>query len=98
VNRPCPILVNTWEAVYLNISHDKVVSIARSAKQLGIEMVVVDDGWFAKRNSVSTSLGDWVPDKDKFPFGIRGLVDQVNAEGMDLGIWIEPEMVSAPCV
>jgi alpha-galactosidase len=90
----CPVLVNTWEAEYFNVSHDSVVAMARAAKSVDVEMIVLDDGWFGERHDATSSLGDWSPNLDKFPFGIRGLVQEVNAEGMAFGLWIEPEMVS----
>ncbi|KAL3927713.1 MAG: hypothetical protein SGPRY_002698, partial [Prymnesium sp.] len=90
----CPVLVNTWEAEYFKVKHDSVVAMARSARALGIEMIVLDDGWFGQRDDITSSLGDWQPNLKKFPYGIRGVVQQVNDEGMQFGLWIEPEMVS----
>jgi len=90
----CPVLCNTWEAEYFNVSHDSVVAMARAARVVGVEMIVLDDGWFGRRNDITSSLGDWAPNTLKFPFGIRGLAHDVNAEGMQFGLWIEPEMVS----
>ena len=91
---PCPVLCNTWEAEYFNVSHDSVVAMARAARAVGVEMIVLDDGWFGERHDATSSLGDWAPNAGKFPFGIRGLAHEVNAEGMAFGLWIEPEMVS----
>ena len=91
---PCPVLCNTWEAEYFNVSHDSVVAMARAARAVGVEMIVLDDGWFGERHDATSSLGDWAPNVGKFPFGIRGLVHEVNAEGLQFGIWIEPEMIS----
>ena len=91
---PMPVLVNTWEAEYFAVTHDSVVAMARAAKQLDVEMIVLDDGWFGERHDATSSLGDWFPNSQKFPFGIRGLARDVVAEGMLLGLWIEPEMVS----
>ena len=91
---PMPVLVNTWEAEYFNVTHDSVVAMARAAAKLDVEMIVLDDGWFGQRDDATSSLGDWVANPQKFPFGIRGLAREVNAEGIMLGLWIEPEMVS----
>lgn len=89
-----PILINNWEATYFNFDTDKLLSIAREASSLGIEMLVMDDGWFGKRNSDNCALGDWVVNEDKLQGGLKNLVDQVNAMGMKFGIWFEPEMIS----
>uniref|UniRef100_A0A7S3PE74 alpha-galactosidase n=1 Tax=Aplanochytrium stocchinoi TaxID=215587 RepID=A0A7S3PE74_9STRA len=93
-DEPCPILLNSWEASYFDVTHSKIVSLSGAAAKLGIEMIVLDDGWFANRNDATSSLGDWKPDRKKFPFGIRGVAHQVEGEGLKFGIWIEPEMVS----
>ena len=69
---PCPVLVNTWEAEYFGVSHDSVVAMARAARSVGVEMIVLDDGWFGERHDATSSLGDWSPNPAKFPFGIRG--------------------------
>lgn len=89
-----PILINNWEATYFNFTSDKLLAIAREAKKLGIEMLVMDDGWFGKRNSDSCSLGDWLVNEQKLEGGLKKLVDAVNAEGLAFGIWFEPEMIS----
>ncbi|OCT12386.1 alpha-galactosidase [Paenibacillus pectinilyticus] len=89
-----PVLVNNWEATYFNFNADKIESIARAGKELGIELFVLDDGWFGKRNDDTTSLGDWVVDKVKLPGGIEDLVERVNNLGLEFGLWFEPEMVS----
>jgi len=89
-----PIVLNTWEAYYFGVNHDNVVETARQAARLGIDMIVLDDGWFGKRNDISSSLGDWTPDLSKFPTGIAGLAADVNAQGCRFGLWIEPEMIS----
>jgi len=93
-HEPMPVLVNTWEAEYFGVSHDSVVAMARAARHCGVEMLVLDDGWFGERHDATSSLGDWNPNATKFPFGIRGLARDVQAEGMLFGLWIEPEMVS----
>ncbi len=89
-----PILINNWEATYFDFDTDKLLSLAREAKKQGIEMLVMDDGWFGKRNFDDNSLGDWVVNEDKIKGGLKYLVDQVNAIGLKFGIWFEPEMVS----
>ncbi|NLO86899.1 MAG: alpha-galactosidase [Clostridiales bacterium] len=89
-----PILINNWEATYFDFDADKLLSIAKEASSLGIEMLVMDDGWFGKRTSDNMSLGDWVVTESKFPDGLCGLVDKVNELGMKFGIWFEPEMIS----
>lgn len=89
-----PILINNWEATYFNFDADKLFSIAEEAYSLGIEMLVMDDGWFGKRTSDNMSLGDWTPTASKFPGGMEALVSRVNGLGMKFGIWFEPEMIS----
>ena len=89
-----PILINNWEATYFDFDTDKLISIAKEASRLGIEMLVMDDGWFGKRNSDDNSLGDWVVNENKLKGGLKYLVDEVNKFGMKFGIWIEPEMIS----
>lgn len=93
-----PILINTWEAKYFHVNHTNVVEMAKQASKLGIDMVVLDDGWFGNRDTDKVSLGDWVASHTKFPTGIKGLTDDVNAAGCKFGIWIEPEMVSQESV
>ena len=89
-----PILVNNWEATYFDFNTDKLVDIAKDAADLGIEMLVMDDGWFGLRNDDTTSLGDWFVNEDKLPGGLGKLVEQINALGLKFGIWFEPEMIS----
>lgn len=93
-NQERPVLLNTWEACYFDFTHDKVVDLARAAKKAGMELLVMDDGWFGHRNSANSSLGDWYVNENKLPKGLKGLADEVNAEGLKLGIWFEPEMIS----
>lgn len=90
----CPVLVNTWEAMYFKVQHEKVVELARRGKDVGAEMLVLDDGWFGARDNDTSSLGDWSVNLSKFPRGLKGLADDVNALGMKLGIWMEPEMTN----
>ncbi|HHX12881.1 MAG TPA: alpha-galactosidase [Clostridiales bacterium] len=89
-----PILINNWEATYFDFDTDKLLSIVKEASQLGIEMLVMDDGWFGKRDDDNTSLGDWFVNESKIKGGLKHLVDEVNKEGMKFGIWFEPEMIS----
>jgi len=92
--RPRPILINNWEATYFDFDEDKLLSIARAAKELGVELFVVDDGWFGKRDDDASSLGDWSADRAKLPGGLRALADRIRGLGLKFGLWIEPEMVS----
>ena len=89
-----PIIVNNWEATYFNFDSEKLVAIAKDAADLGIEMLVMDDGWFGKRNNDKSSLGDWYVNEDKLKGGLAELVRRVNALGVKFGIWFEPEMIS----
>jgi alpha-galactosidase len=89
-----PILINNWEATYVAFNTEKLLAIAREAAELGIEMLVMDDGWFGKRSSDNCSLGDWVVNEEKLAGGLTNLVNEVNALGLKFGIWFEPEMVS----
>ena len=89
-----PILINNWEATYFHFTEDKIIELAQSAKETGIELFVLDDGWFGKRNSDTCSLGDWVENRDKLPSGLAGLGKKINDLGLDFGLWFEPEMVS----
>ncbi|KAJ1430460.1 Melibiase-domain-containing protein [Ochromonadaceae sp. CCMP2298] len=89
-----PILLNSWEAKYFHVNHSNIVEMATQASKIGINLIVLDDGWFGKRENDTCSLGDWVADLAKFPLGIKGLAEDVNAAGCKFGIWFEPEMVS----
>lgn len=89
-----PILINNWEATYFDFTTEKLLSIAKEASSLGIEMLVMDDGWFGKRSSDNCALGDWVVNEEKLQGGLKYLVDEVNKLGMKFGIWFEPEMIS----
>ncbi len=89
-----PILINNWEATYFNFDTDKLIDIAREASKDGIEMLVMDDGWFGHRSFDDSSLGDWVVNEEKIKGGLKHLVDEVNKLGMKFGIWFEPEMIS----
>ena len=89
-----PIVLNNWEATFFNFNRSKILALARSAKKLGIEMFVLDDGWFGKRNSDTAGLGDWVENRKKLPGGIRYIANKVNKMGMKFGLWFEPECVN----
>ncbi len=89
-----PILINNWEATYFDFNEEKILNIANKAKEIGVELMVLDDGWFGKRNDDHSSLGDWVADRNKLPDGVGALSEKVDATGMKFGLWFEPEMVS----
>lgn len=89
-----PILINNWEATYFDFNTEKLLDIAKEASKLGIEMLVMDDGWFGYRNDDNTSLGDWEVNETKIQGGLKHLVEEVNKLGMKFGIWFEPEMIS----
>ena len=89
-----PILVNNWEATYFDFDREKLMKIARQASELGLDMLVLDDGWFGKRNNDNCGLGDWVVNEDKLGCSMKELVQEVNDLGLSFGLWFEPEMVS----
>lgn len=89
-----PIMINNWEATYYDFDREKLLVIANSAKKIGIELFALDDGWFNKRNSDKTSLGDWQVDLNKLPDGLDGLAKRINDQGLEFGLWVEPEMIS----
>ncbi len=89
-----PVLLNTWEAAFFDFDDVKLLKIAKAAKDMGVEMIVMDDGWFGKRDDDNSGLGDWFVNENKIKCGLPSLVEQINALGMKFGIWFEPEMVS----
>lgn len=89
-----PILLNNWEATYFNFDEAKLVQLMKQAKNLGIEMLVLDDGWFIERNNDYTGLGNYEVNKKKLPHGLDGLAERANKQGLKFGLWFEPEMVS----
>lgn len=89
-----PILLNSWEASYFDIDEKKLLNLAKTGKDVGIELFVMDDGWFGERNDDTSSLGDWEENKKKLPGGIKRLCDKVRDMGLMFGIWVEPEMVN----
>lgn len=93
-NKDRPILINNWEGTYFDFDEEKLVNIAKKAKKAGVELFVLDDGWFGKRNDDTSSLGDWFVNKEKLPSGIKGLAEKINEVGMEFGLWFEPEMVN----
>lgn len=89
-----PVLINSWEAAFMDFDNVKLLEIARAAKKMGVDLLVMDDGWFGKRDDDNSSLGDWYVNEDKIKGGLHKLVEQINRLGMKFGIWFEPEMVS----
>ena len=89
-----PILLNSWEAAYFNINEKKLLKLARAGRDVGIELFVMDDGWFGKRNDDGSSLGDWTPNKTKLPGGLKSIASKINKLGLSFGVWVEPEMVN----
>ena len=89
-----PVLINNWEATYFDFNEEKILNIARQASKLGIDMMVLDDGWFGKRDDDCSGLGDWFVNEKKLNGGLKALVEKINAMGMKFGLWFETEMVS----
>ncbi len=92
--KPRPVLINNWEATYFDFNEEKLTAMAQKAKAAGIDLFVLDDGWFGARNSAQTSLGDWFTNLQKLPSGIDGLAKKINELGLQFGLWFEPEMIS----
>ncbi|MBQ8973170.1 MAG: alpha-galactosidase [Clostridia bacterium] len=89
-----PSVINNWEGTYFDFNEEKILRIAEEAAKTGIEMFVLDDGWFGVRNDDNSGLGDWYVNTKKLPNGVKGLAEKINALGMRFGLWFEPEMVS----
>lgn len=89
-----PVLYNSWEATEFNVDEAGQMALAEKASRLGVERFVVDDGWFGQRNNDHAGLGDWYVNPQKFPHGLKPLIDRVHSLGMDFGLWVEPEMVN----
>ena len=89
-----PVLLNSWEASYFDINEHKLLKLAKEGRDVGVELFVMDDGWFGERKDDKRSLGDWYVNKKKLPGGIERLCSKVNELGLDFGIWVEPEMVN----
>lgn len=88
--RERPVLINNWEATYFNFNEKKLLGLVKEAASAGIELFVLDDGWFGKRNDDTSSLGDWFADRKKLPNGLKGLQEKIKKAGMDFGLWVEP--------
>ncbi len=89
------VLINNWEATYFDFNEDKIVEIAKKASEIGVDTMVLDDGWFAGRvNEWAGGLGDWIENKDRLPNGLKTLANRINELGMHFGLWFEPEMVN----
>ncbi len=93
-DQPRPILINNWEATYFDFNEDKLLRLARQAKDCGIELFVLDDGWFGRRKDDRAGLGDWTPNPARLPNGIKGLAEKIEELDMRFGLWFEPEAVS----
>lgn len=89
-----PVLVNNWEGTYFDFTEDKILKMADAASELDIELFVLDDGWFGKRNDDTSSLGDWFVNEKKLPNGLKKLSQTIHEKGMQFGLWFEPEMIS----
>lgn len=94
VEQPRPILVNNWEATYFDFDEEKIFAIAKEAKEIGLDMFVLDDGWFGERNDDFRALGDWYVNEEKLKGGLPALAEKIHGLGLKFGLWIEPEMVN----
>ena len=94
VNQPHPVVLNTWEAVTFSIDEALLLRFAEESKRIGVDMLVMDDGWFGARNNDWAGLGDWFENRTKFPDGLGAFVKKIKAYGIQFGIWVEPEMVN----
>lgn len=92
--KPLPVLYNSWEATYFDVSSENQCALAERAAEMGVELFVMDDGWFGARKDDHAGLGDWFVNREKFPNGLTELIEKVNSLGMDFGLWVEPEMVN----
>lgn len=92
--KPRPVLINNWETTYFDFNEEKIVDIAKKASEIGVELMVLDDGWFGNRNDDKSSLGDWFVNNEKLPGGLDSLAKKIEALGMKFGLWFEPEMIS----
>ena len=93
-DRERPVLLNSWEASYFKFDETKLLRLAKRAADVGIELFVMDDGWFGERDDDTKSLGDWEPNPKKLPGGLKGLCEKINRMGLSFGLWVEPEMVN----
>ncbi len=94
VEQPHPVVLNTWEACYFDISEQKLLDFAEESAQVGFDMLVMDDGWFGARHHDRAGLGDWVENREKFPHGLGAFARAIREKGIKFGIWVEPEMVN----
>jgi alpha-galactosidase len=92
--KPRPVIYNSWEATEFKVDEAGQMALAEKAASIGVDRFVMDDGWFGKRNTDHAGLGDWYVNPEKFPHGLKPLIDKVHSLGMDFGLWIEPEMVN----
>ena len=92
--RPRPVIYNSWEATEFNVDEAGQVALAEKAASIGVDRFVMDDGWFGQRKNDHAGLGDWYVNQDKFPHGLKPLIDKVHGLGMDFGLWVEPEMIN----
>ena len=95
-NAPRPILINNWEATYFDFTGEKLLNIAKEAQSLGIEMLVLDDGWFGTRNDDTDGLGDWFVNEEKLGGNLQQLIEKINQLGLKFGLWVEPEAICIP--
>ena len=93
-DRERPVLINNWEGTYFDFTEEKLLAIAEKARDIGVELFVLDDGWFGKRNTDNCSLGDWTVNTDKLPGGLECFAEKLHALGLRFGLWLEPEMIS----
>ncbi|MGB2642796.1 MAG: alpha-galactosidase [Candidatus Acidiferrum sp.] len=92
--KPRPVIYNSWEATEFNVSEAGQIALAEKAASIGVDRFIMDDGWFGQRKNDHAGLGDWYVNKEKFPQGLKPLIDKVHSLGMDFGLWVEPEMVN----
>ncbi len=92
--KPRPVIYNSWEATEFNVNETGQMALAEKAASIGVDRFVMDDGWFGQRKDDHAGLGDWYVNKEKFPHGLKPLIDKVHSLGMDFGLWVEPEMVN----
>jgi len=93
-DKPRPVHLNTWEGIYFKHNPDYIMKMATEAAAMGVERFIIDDGWFIGRDDDRTSLGDWYLDQTKYPNGLEPVIEHVNQQGMEFGLWVEPEMIS----
>ena len=92
--KPRPVILNTWEGIYFNHDPEYIIDMVKASAKIGVERFVLDDGWFKGRNDENAALGDWQLDEEKYPDGLEPVIDAVKSEGMEFGIWVEPEMIN----